>query len=732
MMRQVVGTTRTLLCIAVLLVLAATLLRLYRLEHESLWWDEYASHVFLDAPTLREFLDLNHTLDPLSLPVYFSIEYFWARYAHDSVYGLRLLSIGLSLLTLPFVFALGRRLYGPWAGGVAVLLLVLSPAHIHHAQGIRMYALFILLAAVMVWSFIRLREAPRTLSWILHLAASLLLYWTHPMAGLVSAALGAWLLLNWRGHKTLFIQWTAAQAVLFAPTVWYLSRVRFWPQDTTGQWMESPSISTLLADIFYDDISGFHWQFRFGPLAERLGGLRLVPDLFFALLITALLLYLALRACRDRARGDKKVSAMSALLGLWLVLPPLTLFVVSWLWRPCMFPRYTAHCSLALYLLLGGAVQHIGNRRVRVGAVCLLTVCMLLQWLWLQPGPQRTDWRAAAQLIHAQAGPGDIVVVENTLWRDVFVHNTRYMSQGLLPIPVAAARGERPLAAATLLYLGIASRQDRAGLADDIRVWVVYGTDYFDPAPLFAFEDMMAANGLVYERRFFSAIRNIHVYAVRASKTASLPGDVHETLALVNQEAGGGMDHHMMHAFGDMATELAEYGHADMALAVLDGLLSASPFADRVYGSFARALRQGASGHGQAAAVRALWEGYGHRENRHMRHAAAAFARAAALDPNSAIAHLELATELVALGGHRRAADALIKASGLDEGYRDMTANLIQALQLGEGVGAAFEAVRLYQKGILALSGGDFDTAERLLRQALDHDAKLQPAHATL
>ncbi|HEO72372.1 MAG TPA: hypothetical protein ENN80_14020, partial [Candidatus Hydrogenedentes bacterium] len=134
--------SRTLLTVALLAIAATALfLRLWRLSAESAWWDEYTSLTHLGAPNLLTFLNLNRTLDPATLPLYYAFEYLWARGITDSVLGIRMLSILLGMLAIPLVYLLGRRLYGPTAGIVAAACLALSPIHAFHAQGIRMYVL---------------------------------------------------------------------------------------------------------------------------------------------------------------------------------------------------------------------------------------------------------------------------------------------------------------------------------------------------------------------------------------------------------------------------------------------------------------------------------------------------------------------------------------------------------------------------------------------------------------
>ncbi len=712
----------------------ALILRLIGIGKESLWWDEYTSHVYLNAPSLFDFLILNRSLDPLTLPVYYTLEYLWTHYVHDSVLSLRLLSIAIGIATIPLLYALGRRMFGTWAGLTAAALLAVSPTHIHHSQSIRMYVVFIFLAAVVAWTFIRLLEKPRLSLWALHGAASLLLYWTHPFAGLIPAALGGFLLLRFFSRRSFFIRWTLLQVLLFAPTVIYLSRVRFWPQDTTTDWIAPPSLSTLLADLFFDDISAFHWQFRLGDVAASLGTIRPGLDLFFAGVLLAGLLLLVVRSRYKKTEAPVE-KEHQLFLWIWLILPPLMLFAVSWLVRPCMFPRYTVHCTLALYLLLGGAVEGLRTQGRRVIAVLVLSGLLFLQWAWLQPGPQRTDWRSAGLLLHEQVRENDVVLVENLLWRDVFTHNLKHMTPGLLPVPVAAADKAPLLAAQAALCLGMLPRHCAAGPPP--RVWAVIVMDYFEPGPPVSFEECLKRWAIPFERRCYPSIREIYVYRMEKSD-APAPDSMQavfenwDKVTPGKKRGEGDLDHHAMQAFGDLATELALKGRIAPALEVLDGIFNESSFAREIYGNLRQAIAAGSDIAAKAAAIRRLWEGYGFRDNgqaAYMRHA---FKQATELDPRHTIANFELGLELAAVKDYAGAREALLCVTDADSGYRDMLKSLLNSLDTGEGVPAKLGAVNAYRKALMALAANDPDTAERLLREASDRDPELAAAQLML
>lgn len=712
----------------------ALILRLIGIGKESLWWDEYTSHVYLNAPSLFDFLVLNRTLDPLTLPFYYTLEYLWTHYVHDSVLSLRLMSIAIGIATIPMLYALGRRMFGPWAGLTAAALLAVSPTHIHHAQSIRMYVVFVFLAVVVVWSFVRLLETRRLSLWILHGIASFLLYWTHPFAGLIPAVLGCFLLLQFFSRRPFFLRWTLLQVLLFAPTVIYLSRVRFWPQNTTTDWIAPPSLSTLLADLFFDDISAFHWQFRLGDVAASLGTIRPGLDLFFAGVLLAGLLLLVVRSRYKKTEAPLE-KEHQLFLWIWLILPPLMLFAVSWLVRPCMFPRYTVHCTLALYLLLGAAIERTNKTGRRVTVILLVSGLMLLQWVWLQPGPQRTDWRSAGLLLHEQVRENDVVLVENLLWRDVFTHNLKHMTPGLLPVPVAAADKTPLLAAQAALCLGMLPRHCASGPPP--RVWAVIVMDYFEPGPPTGFEECLNRWAIPFERRCYPSIREIYVYRMENSD-APAPDSMQavfenwDKVTPGKKRGEGDLDHHAMQAFGDLATELALNGRTAPALEVLDGIFNESSFAREIYGNLRQAIAAGSDIATKAAAIRRLWEGYGFRDNgqaAYMRHA---FKQATELDPQHTIANFELGLELTAIKDYADAREALLRVTDANSGYRDMLKSLLDSLDTGEEVPAKLDAVNAYRKALMALASNDPDTAERLLREASDRDPELAAAQLML
>ncbi len=715
-----------LLCVPMVMAVGLAL-RLYGLGDESAWWDEYASLAFLDAPSLPLFLQHNRALDPATLPLYFVVQYYWAHWVSSSVFGLRLLGVGIGIATIPVAHALGARLYGRRAGYVAALCIALSPVHIHHSQGIRMYGLLILLSVASFWSLLRMLQRGRRSGWWLHGFCGMLLYWTHPFALLVPAAQGVWLLLHRRLYRAVLPGFIMMHGMLAFPVVVYILSIRFWPEDATSAWLAAPGMGAMLADLFFDDVIGFHWQLRLGDIGLQLGALRLLGDFALVAVIVACLAYWGYTAGRASATPVKR---HTLLLACWLVLPPLILFVVSYLWRPCMFPRYTAHCAVAMYLLLGGAVQQLRDREWRWCAYCGLAGLFLFQWAVTLPGPQRTDWQSAARHIRDEAAPTDIVLVEDLLWRDVFVYNASRLDGAPLDAPVAAAANAALLAAQCALFLGATGG---AGSG-----WAVIATDYFETAPPHEFERELTRQGLACEGpTTFPGIRRVYVYRVVARPDAPPP----DTLAAVYGDAvaaapqspfAGYLAHDAMQAFAEVAHALARQGRAEPSLALLRQLFAVSPFAEEVYGSLARAIAEGRDTAPINDAIRALWDGYGYRENQRHERAREAFADAWAHDPRLHVAAMELGMELAALGRYAAAADPLEQAAATDAETAELVDNLVRAIRNGEDATRLFAAVTACRDGLIALSMGDLERATVLFEQALTDDPHLPRAQVML
>lgn len=127
------------------IVLVGFGLRVYRLEAQSLWYDEGFS-VWLARQPLPAV-----TFGDFNPPLYYYLLHFWVQAAGTTEFAVRYLSVFFGLLTVAATFGLGRTLFGPAAGLAGAVLTAASPFLIWYSQEARMYALAVLLGVLASW-----------------------------------------------------------------------------------------------------------------------------------------------------------------------------------------------------------------------------------------------------------------------------------------------------------------------------------------------------------------------------------------------------------------------------------------------------------------------------------------------------------------------------------------------------------------------------------------------------
>lgn len=656
-----------------LILLAGLLPRIYGLERESIWWDEFTSVVHLEppsdwsadpqfvrwnqmvirntAPSLLGFWKQNRSMDPATMPLYYTFEYLWSRHVSNDFDTQRWLSIFIGMLLLPAAYLLGRMFFGPGGGLVVMLCVALSPIHIQFSREIRMYGLMTVLAAVSVYSYARIVGGGGRRWWVLHGLNNMVLFWTHPFAVLIPfTEFVFWALAFPRDWRRIG-KWIGLHVLAVAPVAVYIASIRFWDQSSTDTWMRVPNLNELAGDLFADDAIGMTYQLN---ASEAFWNLFLVPEAagavaafrwtvgtwYMAAVLLAVAWFFAKDLLRVRAAAcaaggcDAPPAADKGPAGapcrwklfllLWFLLPPLVLFAASYFWRPCMMPRYTLHCSLALYCILAGGVTALPWRSLRAGAVGLLLCFYGYQLSLMLPEPQHPDWRSAIADIKAEGKTDDFILVHNWLWKRVFAYNL-----GPVPNLVDYGSGWDVLAekAAFLTDLNLPSTVapgERRG------VWVTAQTDYYARGPLADLERELKLRGLSFDYREFGGIQHVCLYRVRREPGAVMPPGTAD--ALSGEPA---------REFGDLSLEFWRAGEYENAVAAARKAQAITP-------GFARAWS---------------YEGMAQKELGRNEEALAAFQKAVSLDFHDyPWSHVNIAMLLLDMDRYQEALDASLRA----------------------------------------------------------------------
>ena len=364
-------------------------LRLLAIDRQDIWGDE-AFSIWLSRQPLPQVVAGGADTHP---PLYPFLLAVWLRLAGSSPLAVRALSAYIGTLTVPVVYALGRRTFGRAAGALSALLAALSPALVYYSQETRMYGLATLLAAVSVYCAMRwyaARSPSKPMgraSGLPYLLVSLGAVYTHYYAFFAILAEDLVLIpaLLRRRQWAALRAWLAGQGVIaLAYVPWIVVQSRFLSGKASARFEELELASALR--IAGQTVTAFG-----AGLAVRPGEAWAVTALF--LIAIAAGLGAVLRS-RQRQAGPWLVIA-------WLAVP----LALAWVANPVMpffYARYLLLIAPAFYLLAARGVVGAGRLpgRLACGVPCACLPCRVGQGALGRP---LLRWVGAAVLLAGSA-----------------------------------------------------------------------------------------------------------------------------------------------------------------------------------------------------------------------------------------------------------------------------------------------------------------------------------------
>lgn len=363
--------------IVLALTLGGAALRFATLNVQSIWLDESATIVLV-----RRGLQgmLSHLASSESAPpLYYVLVWAWTKLFGAGPLGFRSLSALVGTLTIPVLYAAGRRIStraGLWAAALAAV----NPAMYYYSQEARAYALVILLSAAALLLWQRSLEAPNPRNLWLWAAMSGLAILTHYFAAFLFVP-EAILLGRRLGWRRVLAQ-IAAVALVGAALVPLALRQR---ADGKTNWIEAASLASRVGESAKQFLVGLY-----SPLE--------IVSALLAALLAAGALGLLLRYGDRRERHGARDMAILALAALIL---PLLLAVTHLVdvfdgrnviaaWVPC-----------AVLIAIGLGVARAPRAGTALGAgLCAISLAVVIA-VDAIPGYQRDNWRGAAAALPA-------------------------------------------------------------------------------------------------------------------------------------------------------------------------------------------------------------------------------------------------------------------------------------------------------------------------------------------
>jgi len=403
--------------------------RLYRLDTQSLWWDEYLQFGFLGVPDLKAYLTSWLFWSADNVPLFQILLWHYYQFVSDTVLGARLLSVALAAASFLFFYAFVASHFGRREAIYAGIFLAVSAHHTWFAQAIRPYALLELLIMASWFFFFLALRSDAAKWWTAHIAANLLALATHPFVVFFFALEALFLIFFRRGNRRLLAAWFGVHAIAGVALAFWLLRNAVYVPDAAHDHYYMPTISKVLFDLFGDDAVLRTNEFSFpitGPPATLILDAQAFTSLsvyfeYALVLISDLValwggcyLFAMLREQGLTPRARAVAWSMAVFLG-----PSLMLLLLTFAWRPVFETRYTTYCSLGLYVLLAVAIAQVQRPHLRRAVLVFCVAIFSYHLLALTSGTTRADWVRTAQEIQRARKPTEPIFVHfGGQWND--------------------------------------------------------------------------------------------------------------------------------------------------------------------------------------------------------------------------------------------------------------------------------------------------------------------------
>lgn len=348
------------------------------------------------------------------VPLYHLLLHSWREGVGDGVELARALSLLFYLLTIPATYLLGKISYSRFVGLFAALLVALSPFLNWYGNEIRMYTLFLFLATLNQYFFIRIFKVQDSYSWFFYALTALLGVFAHYFFLLNLFAQSVFYAFNHHRFPALSFLFLATTATLVAATLGPWAYYIYSIGDVAFQ---QPLLFAPTTVNFFNTFAEFIIGFQ--PDAINTAILSLWPIILLALGFFTL-----------RKRSWLTPGGAYLLAVVFVSIP--TAFLFSITVRPLFVSRYLIFTLPALYVLVAALISIYPPRFAHLARAILVGVMAAALFVMYkeEAHPLLEDYRGAAQYLTVNASAHDIVLISPPFT----VYPIEYYYRGAAPI----------------------------------------------------------------------------------------------------------------------------------------------------------------------------------------------------------------------------------------------------------------------------------------------------------
>lgn len=385
------------------ILLISFVLRLFVLD-QSLWLDEATSGLVARDIGFIEILT-EFSPGDFHPPFYYLFLKAWAFIFGATEIALRLFSVTAGVLTVYFVYLIGKEIKNSETGLLAAIFIATSGLHIYYSQEARMYALSAFLVTTLVYLFIKLKKSKGIWLWFVFSFLLVVNSFTDYLPNTILIVF--WSFSLWVGKSR---EWWKKFILSHIPLVFFWL---FWFPTFSKQLSSGLGVKTS-APGWWKVLGGTNLkQLALVPVKFVLGRISLLNKKLYAVLSgTAVTFYGLVMFFPILKRGFKKLlkQKKEILIWMWLIIPILTSALLGL--KLSVFSYFRLLFVLpAFYLLLSFGVSRFKPKLKIVVVFVILGLNLLSSSAYfLNERFQREDWRSMVETVEENSVDNSVVL----------------------------------------------------------------------------------------------------------------------------------------------------------------------------------------------------------------------------------------------------------------------------------------------------------------------------------
>lgn len=343
------------------IVLIGAILRLYRLDYQSIWIDEICS--FKEANPSMSVIDIYKfvkSFDPHPPFYYISLHFVFMIFGYTT-FVMRAYSAFLGIAGLIAFYFLGKEIANKKVGLIGTGLLAINFFHIYYSQEARMYSLMFLTTTLSFYTLIKFIKTPTIRNTVPYIICTTLMIYSHFFALFVlfsQAVIILFFLFEKEKieQKRFFI--LSLISGLSVIILWIPALLIFLQASKTqSSWIPAPTPD------------------QFSSLFKEFFGNAEVIFYFISILIVFYFINIFNKTKRNKnSNKNDKTLFQFVIISIWIFISLLIPFVISYIKIPVMVNRYFISILPAVIILIALGLNQVKDNKIRNIIIALFII----------------------------------------------------------------------------------------------------------------------------------------------------------------------------------------------------------------------------------------------------------------------------------------------------------------------------------------------------------------------